>query len=87
MRARTDLMTLLVRTDPNEPATSGLSMFLAEKPRGTDAQNSFPAPGMTGSEIKVLGYRGMKEYELGFDGFESRRRTCWAASRARASSS
>src|SRR3546814_11762163 len=24
---------------------------------------------MTGGEIKVLGYRGMKEYELGFDGF------------------
>ncbi|MGR3542986.1 MAG: acyl-CoA dehydrogenase family protein, partial [Paracoccus sp. (in: a-proteobacteria)] len=24
----------------------------------------------TGGEIEVLGYRGMKEYELGFDGFE-----------------
>lgn len=24
---------------------------------------------MTGGEIEVLGYRGMKEYELGFDGF------------------
>lgn len=66
--ARTDVMTLLARTDPNETGYRGLSMFLAEKPRGTEA-NPFPAPGMTGSEIRVLGYRGMKEYELGFDGF------------------
>src|SRR3546814_9730398 len=62
------LMTLLVRTDPNEKSYKGLSMFLAEKPRGDDA-NPFPAEGMTGGEIKVLGYRGMKEYEIGFDGF------------------
>lgn len=67
--ARTDLMTLLVRTDPNEASYKGLSMFLAEKPRGDDA-NPFPAPGMSGGEIKVLGYRGMKEYEIAFDGFE-----------------
>jgi (2S)-methylsuccinyl-CoA dehydrogenase len=67
--ARTDLMTLLVRTDPATTGYKGLSMFLAEKPRGTD-ENPFPAPGMTGGEIRVLGYRGMKEFELGFDGFE-----------------
>jgi (2S)-methylsuccinyl-CoA dehydrogenase len=67
--ARTDVMTLLARTDPSEPGYKGLSMFLAEKPRGTDS-DPFPAQGMTGGEIKVLGYRGMKEYELGFDGFE-----------------
>jgi len=66
---RADLMTLLVRTDPNESGYKGLSMLLAPKPRGTD-QNPFPAPGMTGSEIEVLGYRGMKEFEIGFDGFE-----------------
>jgi (2S)-methylsuccinyl-CoA dehydrogenase len=66
--ARTDVMTLLARTDPNETGYRGLSMFLAEKPRGTD-ENPFPAGGMTGGEIRVLGYRGMKEYELGFDGF------------------
>jgi (2S)-methylsuccinyl-CoA dehydrogenase len=66
---RADLMTLLVRTDPNEPGHRGLSMFLAEKPRGDDA-NPFPAAGMTGTEIEVLGYRGMKEYEIAFDGFE-----------------
>lgn len=67
--ARADVMTLLARTDPNTSNYSGLSMFLAEKPRGDDA-NPFPAEGMTGGEIEVLGYRGMKEYELGFDGFK-----------------
>ena len=66
---RADLMTLLVRTNPNEKGYRGLSMLLAEKPRGTD-QDPFPAPGMTGTEIEVLGYRGMKEYEIAFDGFE-----------------
>jgi len=67
--ARTDVMTLLARTNPDEKGYKGLSMFLAEKPRGTD-ENPFPADGMTGGEIEVLGYRGMKEYELGFDDFE-----------------
>ena len=66
---RADLMTLLVRTDPNEPGHRGLSMLLGEKPRGTD-DDPFPAAGMSGTEIEVLGYRGMKEYEIAFDGFE-----------------
>jgi (2S)-methylsuccinyl-CoA dehydrogenase len=66
---RADLMTLLARTNPNEPGYKGLSMFLALKPRGTDAE-PFPAQGMSGGEIEVLGYRGMKEYEIAFDGFE-----------------
>ncbi len=65
---RADVMTLLVRTNPNEPGYKGLSMLLAEKPRGSDA-DPFPAKGMSGGEIEVLGYRGMKEYEIGFDGF------------------
>jgi (2S)-methylsuccinyl-CoA dehydrogenase len=68
---RADLMTLLVRTDANEPGHRGLSMLLAEKPRGTD-DDPFPAAGMSGSEIEVLGYRGMKEFEIAFDGFEVR---------------
>lgn len=67
--ARADVMTLLARTDPDTPGPGGLSMFLAPKPRGTDA-DPFPAPGMSGGEIRVLGYRGMKEYEIAFDGFE-----------------
>jgi (2S)-methylsuccinyl-CoA dehydrogenase len=67
--SRSDVMTLLVRTDPNAPGHRGLSMLLAPKPRGTEA-DPFPAPGMTGTEIHVLGYRGMREYEIAFEGFE-----------------
>ena len=67
--ARADLMTVLARTDPNEKGYRGLSMFLAPKPRGTD-DNPFPAAGMTGGEIEVLGYRGMKEFDISFDNFE-----------------
>ena len=66
---RADLMTLLVRTNPKESGHRGLSMLLAEKPRGDDAR-PFPVKGMSGTEIEVLGYRGMKEYEIAFDGFE-----------------
>ncbi|KQZ18852.1 acyl-CoA dehydrogenase family protein [Caulobacter sp. Root1472] len=66
--ARADVMTLLVRTDPATSDYRGLSMLLAPKPRGVDGDD-FPAEGMSGGEIGVIGYRGMKEYELGFDGF------------------
>ncbi|MGY9038237.1 acyl-CoA dehydrogenase family protein [Sulfitobacter sp. M13] len=66
--ARTHVMTLLARTDPQTSNYKGLSMFLAEKTPGDD-ENPFPSEGMTGGEIEVLGYRGMKEYELAFDGF------------------
>ena len=65
---RADLMTLMVRTS-DAPGYKGLSMLLAEKPRGDDA-HPFPAKGMSGGEIEVLGYRGMKEYEIAFDDFE-----------------
>ncbi len=67
--ARADIMTLLARTNSDEPGYKGLSMFIAEKPRGRDA-DPFPAKGMSGSEIEVLGYRGMKEYEIRFEDFE-----------------
>src|SRR5204862_6802227 len=74
--ARSDLMTLLARTGPpgdsskggSQGGYRGLSMFLAPKPRGSDAA-PFPADGISGTEIPVLGYRGMKEYEIAFDGF------------------
>jgi (2S)-methylsuccinyl-CoA dehydrogenase len=66
--SRSDLMTLLVRTDPSQAGYRGLSMLLAEKPRGTDT-DPFPAAGMSGTEIPVLGYRGMKEYEIAFEDF------------------
>ena len=66
--ARAHVMTVLARTDPATSDHTGLSMFLAEKEPGTE-DNAFPSAGMTGGEIEVLGYRGMKEYELGFDSF------------------
>ena len=66
---RADMMTLLARTNPSDPGYKGLSMLLAEKPRGSDG-DPFPAVGMSGGEIEVLGYRGMKEYDISFDGFE-----------------
>jgi (2S)-methylsuccinyl-CoA dehydrogenase len=66
--ARADLMTILCRTDPAQPGHRGLSILLAEKPRGTEAE-PFPVAGLSGGEIRVLGYRGMKEYTLSFDGF------------------
>jgi len=67
--ARSDLMTLLARSNPDEKGYKGLSMFLAEKERGDD-DNMFPSEGMSGGEIEVLGYRGMKEYEIAFDEFK-----------------
>jgi (2S)-methylsuccinyl-CoA dehydrogenase len=67
--ARADLMTLLVRSDATAPGHKGLSMFIAEKPRGTES-DPFPVKGLAGSEIEVLGYRGLKEFELSFDDFE-----------------
>ncbi len=66
--ARSDLMTVLARTDPDKPGYGGLSMLLAAKTRAT-AEADFPDAGLSGSEIGVLGYRGMKEYVLSFDGF------------------
>ena len=70
--SRTHVMTLLARTDPDTSDYKGLSMFLAEKTPGDD-DHPFPTEGMTGGEIEVLGYRGMKEYELGFDNFHVKR--------------
>jgi len=67
--SRADLMTLLVRSKPEEKGYRGLSMLLATKPRGDDDE-PFPVDGMSGGEIEVIGYRGMKEYEIAFDGFE-----------------
>ena len=64
--ARSDLMTVLARTNSDEKGYKGLSMFLVEKPRG-NCEKPFPMDGMSGSEIEVLGYRGMKEYEIALD--------------------
>ncbi len=67
--ARSDLMTVLARTNSSQKGYKGLSMFLVEKPRG-NCEHPFPMEGMSGSEIEVLGYRGMKEYEIALDGIK-----------------
>ena len=66
--ARTHVMTVLARSVEGTTDYRGLSMFLAEKTPGTDAQ-PFVDPGLSGGEIEVLGYRGMKEYTVNFDDF------------------
>ncbi len=67
--SRANLMTLLARSDKNKVGYKGLSMFLAPKSPGED-NNDFPDKGIKGGEIEVLGYRGMKEYEVSFDDFK-----------------
>ncbi len=66
--ARSNLMAVLARTDPETSDYRGLSMFLAAKTAGADGK-PFVDDGLSGGEIKVLGYRGMKEYTVNFDGF------------------
>ncbi|MGB0439975.1 MAG: acyl-CoA dehydrogenase family protein [Paracoccaceae bacterium] len=67
--ARTHVMTVLARTVPDTTDYRGLSMFLAEKTPGTD-DAPWQDPGISGGEIEVLGYRGMKEYTVNFDDFK-----------------
>jgi (2S)-methylsuccinyl-CoA dehydrogenase len=67
--ARTHVMTVLARTVPDTTDYKGLSMFLAEKTPGTD-EAPWQDPGISGGEIEVLGYRGMKEYTVNFDDFK-----------------
>lgn len=64
--ARAHLMAVLARSDASHDDHRGLSLFLVEKTPGTDA-DPFPDPTLSGGEIPVLGYRGMKEYTLSFD--------------------
>jgi (2S)-methylsuccinyl-CoA dehydrogenase len=66
--ARTHMMTVLARTVPDTTDYRGLSMLLAEKTPGTD-EVPFVDDGLSGGEIEVLGYRGMKEYTVNFDDF------------------
>ena len=67
--ARTHVMTVLARTVPDTTDYRGLSMFLAEKTPGTD-EAPWQDAGISGGEIEVLGYRGMKEYTVNFDDFK-----------------
>lgn len=66
--ARTHVMTVLARSVEGTTDYRGLSLFLAEKTPGTD-ETPFVDQGLSGGEIEVLGYRGMKEYTVNFDDF------------------
>ena len=67
--SRADIMTILARSLPDEKGYKGLSMFIGEKKRVLEDVKTFKEDGMEASELPVIGYRGMKEYELSFDGF------------------
>ena len=67
--SRSDLMIILARTNPNPLLKNkGLSIILSKKTRG-NLNNFFPDDSITGTEIKVLGYRGMKEFEIRLENF------------------
>lgn len=66
--SRADLMTILVRSMPDQAGYKGLSMMLGEKARVPDTK-TWAVPGVEAGELPVIGYRGMKEYELNFDGY------------------
>src|SRR5262252_8769957 len=63
---RAHVLTVLARTDP-DPALKhrGLSMFLVEKEPG----DGFAPPRLVGGAIPTIGYKGMRSYSLGFDGY------------------
>ncbi len=63
---RAHLLTVLARTNPDaESKHKGLSLLLVEKEPG----DAFHPPELGGSAIPTIGYKGMKSYSLGFDGY------------------
>ena len=67
--SRSNLMIILARTNrDNKKKNKGLSILLAPKTPGTD-EAYFPDQNIAGTEINVLGYRGMKEFEMRFENF------------------
>ena len=67
--SRANLMTMLVRTKKDIDDHNGLSILLAEKTSGNQ-NDPFPDENIKGGEIDVIGYRGMKEYDIAFEGFK-----------------
>ncbi|HJZ87428.1 MAG TPA: acyl-CoA dehydrogenase family protein [Polyangia bacterium] len=64
---RAHVLTVLARTNPDlQPKHKGLSILLVEKEPG----DGFHPPALTGGAIPTIGYKGMKSYSLGFDGYE-----------------
>jgi alkylation response protein AidB-like acyl-CoA dehydrogenase len=64
---RAHVLTVLARTNPDiKPLHKGLSILLVEKTPG----DGFHPPQLSGGPIPTIGYKGMKSYSLGFDGYE-----------------
>jgi (2S)-methylsuccinyl-CoA dehydrogenase len=63
---RAHVLTVLARTNSEvKPPHKGLSILLVEKAPGDD----FHPPELSGGPIPTIGYKGMKSYSLGFDGY------------------
>jgi (2S)-methylsuccinyl-CoA dehydrogenase len=63
---RAHVLTVLARTEADPKLKhKGLSILLCEKTPG----DGFAPPELGGSPIPTIGYKGMKSYSLGFDGF------------------
>jgi len=63
---RAHVLTVLARTNPDvQPPHKGLSLLLVEKAPG----DGFQPPELSGGPIPTIGYKGMKSYSLGFDGY------------------
>jgi alkylation response protein AidB-like acyl-CoA dehydrogenase len=67
---RSDLVFVLVKTDPNaEKAHKGMTCFIAEKVGGA-GENTGEYAGLTvPPQLKKMGYKGVESTELVFDGY------------------
>ena len=67
---RSDLVFVLVKTDPNaQKAYQGMTCFIAEKEGGAH-ENSGPYAGLTvPPQLRKMGYKGVESTELVFDGY------------------
>jgi alkylation response protein AidB-like acyl-CoA dehydrogenase len=68
---RSDLVFVLVKTDPNaEKAHRGMTCFIAEKEGGV-SENTGDYAGLTvPPQLKKMGYKGVESTELVFDGYK-----------------
>jgi alkylation response protein AidB-like acyl-CoA dehydrogenase len=67
---RSDLVFVLVKTDPNaEKPYLGMTCFIAEKEGGV-SENTGPYAGLTvPPQLRKMGYKGVESTELVFDGY------------------
>jgi alkylation response protein AidB-like acyl-CoA dehydrogenase len=67
---RSDLVFVLVKTDPNaEKAYKGMTCFIAEKEGGVKENTGAYAGLLVPDQLKKMGYKGVESTELVFDGY------------------